>query len=97
MGSEQLIFQSSILKRDLLIQVIPPLNKPMVPVPTLYMTDSEQSIWAEVLAAAGAPWGEFRPAYFIGLGYPELDVLHWNRQRVHDLAHVQGPGSRRLR
>ena len=92
MGSEQFIFQSSILKRDLLIHVIPPLNKPMAPVPAVYMTDNEQSIWAGVLAAGGAPWGEFQPAYFIGIGYPELDVLHCNRQRVHDLVHVQGSG-----
>ncbi len=90
MGSEQFIFHSSIQKRDLLIQVIPPLNKPTVPVPAVYMTDSEQSIWAGVLAAGGVPWGEFQPAYFIGIAYPELDVLHWNRQRVHDLTHVQG-------
>lgn len=88
-GTEQFVFHSAVLKRDLLIQVTPPYNAEDRPLPVVYLTDAELSAWAGVLARMGSATGETEPAFFVAIGYPELDEGKWFQQRARDLLHVE--------
>ena len=96
-NTEQFVIRSNILGRDMLIQVVKPLAPPQGRVPAVYMVDGNLYTSFAINPMVGAFTGEYAPAYFIGVGYPEQSALQWVRQRATDLLHqpnvdVAGPG-----
>lgn len=88
-GTEQFVFRSAVLKRNMLIQFTPPYNSERCLLPVVYLTDAELSAWAGVLARMGSATGETGEAYFVAIGYPELDEGKWFQRRPRDLLHVE--------
>ncbi len=87
-STEQFTFRSNILGRDMLIQVVKPLAPPQGRVPGVYMVDGNLYTSFAVNPMVGAFLGEYAPAYFIGVSYPEQSTLQWVRQRATDLLHL---------
>lgn len=86
-NTEQFVFRSTILGRDMLIQVVKPLSPPQGRIPAVYMVDGNVYTSFAINPMVGAFTGEYAPAYFIGVGYPEQSPLQWARQRATDLLH----------
>lgn len=96
-NTEQFVVRSTILGRDMLIQVVTPLAPPEGRIPAVYMVDGNLYTSFAINPMVGAFTGEYAPAFYIGVGYPEQSALRWVRQRATDLLHaenvdVAGPG-----
>jgi predicted alpha/beta superfamily hydrolase len=87
-NTEQFVIRSTILGRDMLIQVVKPLAPPERNIPGVYLVDGNLYTSFAVNPMVGAFLGEYAPAYFIGVSYPEQSPLHWVRQRATDLLHA---------
>jgi len=87
-NTEQYVFHSKILGRDMLIQVVKPLMPAKGKVPGVYLLDGNLYTSFALNPVMGAFGGEYAPAYFIGVGYTEQSALHWFRQRTTDLIHA---------
>lgn len=87
-NTEQFVIHSRILGREMLIQVVKPLMPAKGKVPAVYLLDGNLYTSFALNPMTGAFLGEYAPAYFIGVGYTEQNILHWVRQRSTDLIHA---------
>lgn len=86
-NTEQFVIRSQILGRDMLIQVAKPMLPSKGKVPAVYLVDGNLYASFALNPMAGAFVGEYAPAYYVAVGYPEQNALHWLRQRATDLLH----------
>jgi predicted alpha/beta superfamily hydrolase len=92
-NSEQFVFRSAILGREMLIQVSKPLRPQVGPAPAVYLLDGNLIFpMVATTATLAANLNQLGPAYFVGIGYPEQDVGHWARERGRDLIHADLTG-----
>lgn len=87
-NTEQFVFHSKVLGRDMLIQVVKPLVPPAGKMPSVYLLDGNLYTSFALNPMMGGLDGEYAPAYFIGVGYAEGNAIQWYRQRGIDLIHA---------
>ncbi len=88
-NTEQFLFPSKVLGRDVLIQVAKPGKPQEKPVAAVYILDGDAMfVTAANNAMLSGVIGEIAPAYFIGVAFPDQDITTWLKARTADLIHV---------
>jgi predicted alpha/beta superfamily hydrolase len=100
-SSDQYLFHSEILDRDLLVQVARPYNlapttldQPSggAPAGAVYVVDAFLTFGPfATLARSMALEGLTQPAYVVAIGYPTESLIDLVRQRTLDLVHIDRP------
>ena len=89
-STDQFVFHSALLGRDMLIQVGKPLLPQKGASAAVYVLDGNSTFGmvADIAANAGSH-GDMAPAYVIGIGYPSQQFGDWYTTRVRDLTQVE--------